>query len=240
MINAIPSPIFYKDIDGIYRGCNSAFEKYLGLRKDEIIGKSVHDVSPPDLADKYREMDQALFDKPGLQVYESSVRYADGTRHDVIFNKSTYTNANNVVSGLVGVILDITDRKRIEDNLRESEEKYRLLVEGQTDLVVKVDTEGRFLFVSPTYCDMFGKTEEELLGRTFMPLVCEEDREMTAREMEKLYRPPYTCYVEQRAMTKDGWRWLAWADKSVLDDQKNVIAIIGVGRDITESKRGRT
>ncbi len=181
-------------------------------------------------------MDQALFDKPGLQVYESSVRYADGTRHDVIFNKSTYTNANNVVSGLVGVILDITDRKRIEDNLRASEEKYRLLVEGQTDLVVKVDTQGRFLFVSPTYCDMFGKTEEELLGRTFMPLVSEEDREMTAREMEKLYRPPYTCYVEQRAMTKDGWRWLAWADKSVLDDQKNVIAIIGVGRDITESK----
>jgi signal transduction histidine kinase len=55
--------------------------------------------------------------------------------------------------------------------------------------------------------------------------------------MEKLHRPPYTCYVEQRAMTKDGWRWLAWADKSVLDNQKNVIAIIGVGRDITESKR---
>ncbi len=47
LINAIPSPIFYKDIDGIYRGCNSAFEKYLGKRQDEIIGKSVHDVSPP-------------------------------------------------------------------------------------------------------------------------------------------------------------------------------------------------
>ena len=237
LINAIPSPIFYKDIDGIYRGCNSAFEKYLGLRNDEIIGKSVYDISPPDLADKYREMDRALFDNPGVQVYESSVRYANGTRHDVIFNKSTYTNAEGEVSGLVGVILDITERKRIEDDLRESEEKYRLLVEGQTDLVVKVDTEGRLLFVSPTYCDIFGKTEEELLGRKFMPLVCEEDKEMTAREMEKLYRPPYTCYVEQRAMTKDGWRWLAWADKSVLDNQKHVVAIIGVGRDITESKR---
>jgi len=237
LINAIPSPIFYKDIDGIYRGCNSAFEKYLGLGKDKIIGKSVHDVSPPDLADKYREMDQALFDNPGVQVYESSVRYADGTRHNVIFNKSTYTNAKDEVSGLVGVILDITERKRIEDDLRENEEKYRLLVEGQTDLVVKVDTVGRFLFASPTYCDIFGKTEEELLGRKFMPLVCEEDREMTAREMEKLRGPPYTCYVEQRAMTKDGWRWLAWADKSVLDNQKNVVAIIGVGRDITESKR---
>jgi len=70
-----------------------------------------------------------------------------------------------------------------------------------------------------------------------MPLVFEDDRENTVREMEKLYRSPYICYVEQRAMTKDGWRWLAWADKSVLDDQKKVIAIIGVGRDITEKKR---
>jgi PAS domain S-box-containing protein len=237
LINAIPSPIFYKDIDGIYRGCNLAYEKYLGKSKDKIIGRSVYDVFPTDLADKYRKMDQALFREPGVQIYESSISFADGTRHDVIFNKSTFTNANNEVSGLVGVILDITERKRIEDNLRESEEKYRLLVEGQTDLVVKIDTENRLLFASPTYYDMFGKTEEELLGRKFMPHVCEEDRERTAREMEKLYRPPYTCYVELRAMTKDGWRWLAWADKSVLDNQKNVIAIIGVGRDITESKR---
>lgn len=236
LIDTIPNPIFYKDVNGIYLGCNSAFEQYLGLSKDEIIGKSVYDVAPHELADKYKEMDQALFNTPGVQVYESSVMYADGTKHDVIFNKATYTNANGTISGLVGIILDITERKRTEEALRESEEKYRLLVEGQTDLVVKVDTDGRFLFVSPTYCEMFGKTEKELLGKKFMPLVHEEDREKTAKEMEKLYRKPYTCYVEQRALTKDGWRWLAWADKSALDDQRNVIAIIGVGRDITERK----
>jgi len=236
LIDTIPNPIFYKDINGIYLGCNSAFEQYLGLSKEKIIGKSVYEVAPHELADKYKEMDLALFNTPGVQVYESSVMYADGTRHDVIFNKATYTNANGTIAGLVGVILDITEHKRTEEALRENEEKYRLLVEGQTDLVVKVDTDGRFLFVSPTYCEMFGKTEKELMGRKFMPLVHEEDREKTAKEMKKLYRPPYTCYIEQRALTKDGWRWLAWADKSVLDDQRNVIAIIGVGRDITERK----
>ncbi len=236
LIDTIPNPIFYKDRNCIYQGCNLAFEEYLGLSKKEIIGKSVYDVAPQDLADKYNEMDLALLNAPGVQVYESTVMYSDGTKHDVIFYKATYTNANGIVSGLVGVMLDITSRKQAEEALRENEGKYRLLVEGQTDLVVKVDTEGRFLFVSPTYCEMFGKTEEDLLGSKFMPLVYEEDRERTAKEMEKLYRTPYTCYVEQRAMTKDGWRWLAWADKSVLDDQGNVIAIIGVGRDITERK----
>jgi len=130
-----------------------------------------------------------------------------------------------------------SERKRIEDALRESIEKYRLLVENQTDLVVKVDTEGRFQFVSPSYCQLFGKTEDELLGNTFIPLVHEEDREDTAKTMENLYRPPHTAYMEQRAMTKNGWKWLGWMDTAVLDEKGNVTAIIGVGRDIHVRKQ---
>lgn len=124
------------------------------------------------------------------------------------------------------------------ESLRKSEEKYRLLVENQTDLVVKVDPEGRFLFVSPSYCLAFGKTQEELLGQQFMPLVHEEDREATATAMEALFSPPYTAYLEQRALTKDGWRWLAWSDKAILDNHNQVIAIVGAGRDITDRKTG--
>ena len=130
-----------------------------------------------------------------------------------------------------------SERRRIEDALRESMEKYRLLVENQTDLVVKVDTEGRFQFVSPSYCELFGKTEDELLGKKFIPLVHEDDRESTEKAMENLYRPPHTAYMEQRAMTRDGWRWLGWMDTAVLDPKGNVTAIIGVGRDIDARKQ---
>lgn len=123
------------------------------------------------------------------------------------------------------------------DALRESEEKYRILVENQTDLIVKVGLNGQFLFVSPSYCKTFGKVEADLLGRKFLPLVHEDDRESTAREMEKLFSPPHTAYVEQRAMTVDGWKWLAWADTAVLDNEGNVTDIIGIGRDITEQRK---
>jgi PAS domain S-box-containing protein len=119
----------------------------------------------------------------------------------------------------------------------KSEEKYRFLVEHQNDLVVEVDAEGRFLFVSPSYCDAFGKTEEELLGQRFMPLVHEDDRESTARAMEALYYPPHSAYVEQRAMTKSGWRWLAWSDKAIMGDGGKIESIVGVGRDITDRRR---
>ena len=142
LIDTIPSPIFYKDTERIYQGCNLAFEKYLGLKKEDITGKSVYDVFPRDLADKYNEMDLALFDKPGIQVYESSISYADGTRHDVVFNKATYTDGKGNISGLVGVIQDITDRKCAEEALRESEEKYRNLVENLNDVIYTIDPQG--------------------------------------------------------------------------------------------------
>jgi PAS domain S-box-containing protein len=126
--------------------------------------------------------------------------------------------------------------EKAEEALRASEERYRLLVENQTDLVVKVDVEGRFLFVSPSYCRTFGKTEQELLGSTFMPLVHEEDREAAVRAMAALFRPPHACHVEQRAMTVHGWRWFAWADTAVLDREGKVIAVVGVGRDVTDRR----
>lgn len=131
---------------------------------------------------------------------------------------------------------DIQRRKLAQLALAESEEKYRLLVENQTDLVVKVDLDGQFLFVSPSYCRMFDKTEKELLQQTFFPLVHEEDKAPTLEAMKTLFEPPHTAYVEQRALTRDGWRWLAWSDTAVFDEQGEIVSIVGVGRDITERK----
>ena len=127
----------------------------------------------------------------------------------------------------------------LEASLRaavEREDNYRLLVEHQTDLVVKVDAEGRFLYASPTYCRVFGRSEEELLGRAFMPLVHDDDRQSTREAMQALLVPPHTAYLEQRAMTVDGWRWFAWNDSAVLGPDGKIREIIGVGRDITERK----
>lgn len=138
---------------------------------------------------------------------------------------------------LVGLLFrgDETHREVVR-KLSESEAKYRLLIHNQSDMVVKIDNEGRFQYVSPTYCDMFGKTEDELVGRNFIPLVHEDDRDSTVRMMEELGHPPHTVYIEQRAMTRHGWRWLAWSDTAILDEKGDIKEIIGVGRDISEKK----
>lgn len=115
LLDAIPSPIFYKDTDGKYLGCNKAFEEFTERTNHQIVGKTVHDVFPPELADEYQRRDQELFDNPGVQVYEFAISRADGTKRDVVFYKSTFTDSSGAVAGLVGVVLDITDRRRAEE-----------------------------------------------------------------------------------------------------------------------------
>jgi PAS domain S-box-containing protein len=131
---------------------------------------------------------------------------------------------------------DIHKRKLAQEALSQSEEKYRLLVENQTDLVVKIDLDGRFLFVSPSYCRTFGKTEEELLNNTFFPHVHEDDRAATLDSMKAILEAPHVARVEQRALTVNGWRWIAWSESAILSEDGSISAIVGVGRDITERK----
>lgn len=128
------------------------------------------------------------------------------------------------------------NQRRLVAQLAESEEKFRLLITNQSDMVVKVDSEGRLIFVNPAYCDMFGIKEEDLLGKEFLPLVHEDDRELTQEAMKSLHSPPYTISLEQRALTRHGWRWFSWVDTAVLNDDMSIKEIIGVGRDISERK----
>ena len=119
LLETIPSPVFYKDASGRYLGCNRAFEEFWGKRREEVIGKDVYEMGPKEIADKYAEMDQELFERPGSQMYEWKVRAADGSEKEVIFHKASFLDAGGKVGGLIGVILDITERKRAGEGVAE-------------------------------------------------------------------------------------------------------------------------
>ena len=165
LIDTIPSPIFYKDANRIYLGGNKAFDRYLGLTSEQYIGKTVFDISPKELAEKYDLADRSLLDHPGVQTYEASVVYADGTRHDVIFYKSTFENSEGKVAGLIGVILDITERKKAEEVLRESESNFRNNFENNSSVMLLIDPlTGKITSANKAAISYFGYPEEKLVG----------------------------------------------------------------------------
>ncbi len=141
LIDAVPAPIFYKDAQGRYLGCNEDFAACYGQTRDEIIGKTVYDMAPKELADIYSVADNALLHTQGIQRYESSVLYADGIRREVYITQTTFKDLAGRVAGMVGVMLDISERKRAEKDIRrlnkELAEKVEQLIATQEELVRK-------------------------------------------------------------------------------------------------------
>jgi PAS domain S-box-containing protein len=114
VLDALPVPIFFKSTAGAYLGFNTAFEQYLGVPRERLLGRCVFDVAPPDLAAVYREADDQLLGAGGTQVYETRVQWADGTRREVVFHKAVLPGPGGETAGLVGAILDVTAQREAE------------------------------------------------------------------------------------------------------------------------------
>jgi two-component system NtrC family sensor kinase len=124
LLDTLPNPVYYKDTDGGYLGCNRAFEKVYGRPREKIVGRSVYDIAPPEQAEAYAASDRELFRQEvgQFQIFENSMVYADGTAHDVLFYKAVFHDAGGQPAGMVGTIVDITQRKDIELALNEQRE----------------------------------------------------------------------------------------------------------------------
>lgn len=119
LLETISIPVFYKDVNGIYLGCNAAFEKFCGKPKEEIIGRTVFDMGSAEIAEKYYQKDLELYSSPGTQRYEWKIMRSDGDLRDVVFEKATFMDDKGNLAGIVGSIFDITDRKKMEQHLQQ-------------------------------------------------------------------------------------------------------------------------
>jgi len=124
VLETLPNPVYYKDAEGRYLGCNLAFASYAGLPKDEILGKGVDDLVPPELAQPHHMADREVLRERGTRTYEAEVTHADGSLRTVIESKAPFFDLEGRVAGLVGTMQDITERKR--DELEKSRLEIQL------------------------------------------------------------------------------------------------------------------
>jgi PAS domain S-box-containing protein len=237
LLDAIPGPIFYKDLNGVYLGCNRAFESYIGLSKDKITGKSACDLAPKELADRYRQMDMELFRQGGLQSYESKVKYADGSLHDVIFNKAEFTGRDGKPGGLVGVILDITERKQTEEALKESRQFLQSVLDTSPVRIFWKDRDSGYLGCNKNFAldagfqkpeDLIGKDDYDMSWRDRAELYRTDDRQVIETGVPKmLFEEPLTTHAGKQI-------WSITSKAPLKDAYGNIQGVLGTYMDISE------
>lgn len=128
LLDTIPNAIFYKDKNGVYRGCNQAFSSFIGKDKNDIIGKTLFEIYPKEFAEKYEEMDRELIrKKQKIQTYEAKAQRADGEIRNVMIYKTLYHDIHGEINGVLGIAVDVTEQKLAQEKLSRSNEKLREL-----------------------------------------------------------------------------------------------------------------
>lgn len=215
-------PIDYRFLD-----INPAFERLTGLDREEVLGRRVLDVLPgtePHWIENYGCV--ALDGEPAhFENYSAAL----GRWYEVF--------AYQPVRGQFAVIFtDVTVRKRAEDELRASEQRYRLLFDRNPDGVFAVDPEGRFTDVNPACEQITGRPAEELLQMTFMDVCAPDQLEKTLEYFQRNVQERAQTEMETAVIRKDGKRVELWvsAEPLVVDDR--VEAVHGTAKDITARK----
>ena len=149
LIDSIPVPVYFKDADLNYLGCNKAFEETLGYPKEHIIGKTVHDILPEKLARIHHQKDLQLLQAGEIKYYDVSSTYPDGKKHDLLVFKALFHNKDGSVEGLIGTNMDISERNQAQlqlelhaEELKNTNTALRVLLkqvnENKTDMESRV------------------------------------------------------------------------------------------------------
>jgi len=166
--------------------------------------------------------------------FEYRMIAADGS---VVWLKdfTSVCSENGIPVKLQGVLVNITDRKITEKELRKSKERYKALVEQQTEMITRWLPDGRFTYVNDVYCKFFGKKRDELVGKIFIPEMPEEDIASFKEFFIKLSpQNPIGNFTHRVKMPDGKIRWLMWTDKALTDETGRIVEYQTVGRDITD------
>ncbi|MBE9167284.1 PAS domain S-box protein [Pleurocapsales cyanobacterium LEGE 06147] len=132
---------------------------------------------------------------------------------------------------------EIAERRKLETALRQSEERYRAIVEDQTELIARLMPEGTLTFVNQAYCRYFGREKEELIGNSYKSFLFLEDQQRSERLLKSLTKENPVETIEHRVIVNGEIRWMQWSNRAIFDQQGNLIEFQAVGRDTTKRKQ---
>ena len=231
-----PDAIYSFDRDGHFTSANDTASRFSGYSVQELLNRMFETIIVPEDLEKTRQhFLKAREGEP--QNYETRIVRKDGevillnvTNIPIIIRKK--------VTGVYGIAQDITARKRTEEAIRDSEEKYRTLIESTLDFVFTSDRKGMFTYINPRFEMVTGRTASELLGQPFTDVIAPEARNMATTQFKKGIRGEKGAPYEIDIIHKSGNRIPVEFNVTTLrDGNGQPIGRYGIGRDLTERKR---
>ena len=197
---------------------------------------SMNDVRTAELSDSLR----AVIKEEGIESLAFIPLVANGKllgKFMVYFNTPhVFSEAEIELSQTIAhqLAFDV-DRERAEDNLRESEERYRVVVESQSEMLCRFQSDGTILFVNGAYARACGATLEVLIGRNFWEFIAEADRPALKAMLDRLTPDVPEVHIENRFKTAEGERWTLWTNRALrFDSNGRVLEVQSSGIDITD------
>lgn len=185
IINSVADPIFVKDRDHSWIMLNEAFCEFMGYSHDELIGKSDYDFFPKSEADVFWAKDEEVFKSGEENVNEEKITDSSGTTHTIITKKKSYIDEKGDKI-LVGVIRNISERKEMEEELKESESRYRSLFEENPSATILVGEDLTVKMVNRRFELLLGFSREEIIGKSKLTDFIEEQYEDKVRRYHQL------------------------------------------------------
>lgn len=212
---------------------NSAGEVIDTHAHPELFFRYVH----PDDRDHVKQVEaESLAQKTPFEV-ECRLLLDDGQMRWVYERGACTFNEQGEAIKMVGIIMDVSDRKQAEQALQESEARYRAIVEDQTEMIARFAADSTMIFANEAYYRYFGLSPENLIGKSYNPVIYEADRERISQELKVLSVEQPTVVTENRVYNAQGEiRWTQWVNRLLPNASGDMVEIQSVGRDIHQLK----
>ncbi|HTS37586.1 MAG TPA: PAS domain S-box protein [Candidatus Solibacter sp.] len=231
--------VFVKDIEGRYLMINRAGAGFLGRRVEEILGKNDSELFVPEVGRAIMRTDRSVLQSGKTQTYEEFGTAAGVTRL-YLATKGPLQDANGEVVGLLGICRDITDRKRAEEEIRQSQQKLRMHIEHTPLAVVEWDLNFCVAGWNPSAERIFGYSRDEAIGRHSSFIVPEHLRPEIGAIWKTLLHQTAGSRNTNDNLTKDGCTICCdWYNTPLVDDAGRVLGVASLVQDVTERERAQ-